>query len=60
MSGTWGRLWETYNEIVVAFRESSMRPYMVGSASSISFIIRMDEYNQWLSTQSSPSRHDKL
>ncbi|KAL6580492.1 hypothetical protein OROMI_008516 [Orobanche minor] len=29
MSGTWGRLWETYNEIVVAFRESSMRPYMV-------------------------------
>ncbi|KAL6517582.1 hypothetical protein OROMI_033283 [Orobanche minor] len=27
-----------------------------GSASSSSFIIRMDEYNQWLSMQSSPSR----
>ncbi|KAK6135465.1 hypothetical protein DH2020_030790 [Rehmannia glutinosa] len=27
-----------------------------GSASSSSFIIRMDEYNQWLSMQSSPTR----
>ncbi|KAL6582199.1 hypothetical protein OROMI_006213 [Orobanche minor] len=36
------------------------RPYMVEVPQVPSPLSSMDEYNQWLSTQSSPSRHDKL